>query len=136
MVIGSPRWGVPRIPDTGSQSGPRAESSGHLGCPASRVCYLAVFSGARMDAAGGGFPKNRPCRWRNIAPSPPAYIVARKEPLTSMGWRYGRWLDTALDPGVHMRGLSRARLSRVYPVSNPGEPFLSRRKLSGGLFSI
>src|SRR6056297_325072 len=80
MVIGSPRWGVPRIPDTGSQPGPRGESSGHLGCTASRVCYLVVFSGARMDSARGGFPKNRPCRWRNIAPSPPAYKVSRKEP--------------------------------------------------------
>jgi len=34
----------------------------------------------------GGFPKKRPCRWRNCAPSPPAYVSARKGTIK-------QWLD-------------------------------------------
>src|SRR5690606_861281 len=40
---------------------------------------FTVLSGRRgWTLDSGGFPKIRPCRWRNAEPSPPAYVSARK----------------------------------------------------------
>ena len=57
----------------------------HRGVHRPRRCYCVVISGCAVASGRGGFPKNRPCRWRCDALRPPVYTIAQKEPETSTG---------------------------------------------------
>ena len=50
----------------------------HPGVHQTSHCYCVVISGSGVDSTRGGLPKIRPCRWRNCALRPPAYVSARK----------------------------------------------------------
>ena len=65
-------------PDTSSPPGLHEGSSGRRTYPMPKVCFVVVFSRLRVDARWGGFPKNRPRRWRYCALRPPAYVFGRK----------------------------------------------------------
>jgi hypothetical protein len=66
----------------------------------------------------GGFPKIRPCRWRNIAPSPPAYVSARKGTgKQRLGGLDPGWTPEA-SPGVHF-GMSVGSPERTTPSISP-----------------
>ena len=65
--------------------GLRAESSGRDGRPAIRRVVVGGFSGLAWIRMPGGFPKIRPCRWRSIAPRPPAYDFRQEGPANSSG---------------------------------------------------
>src|SRR5690554_3546565 len=54
-------------------------SAGYPPCAAGQMVEFTVLAGRRgWTLDSGGFPKIRPCRWRNAEPSPPAYVSARK----------------------------------------------------------
>ena len=62
----------------------------------------------------GGFPKIRPCRWRNAEPSPPAYVSARKGTgKQRLGGMDPGWTPEA-STGVHL-GISVGSLERTTP---------------------
>lgn len=68
---------VPRWTPSGVQRRP--------GYPAERPVFIGVCAGLWWIRIPGGFPKIRPCRWRSIAPRPPAYDFRQEGPVNSSG---------------------------------------------------
>ena len=80
----------------------------------------------------GGFPKNRPCRWRCVALRPPAYVSARKGTRKQrVGGLDPGWTPEA-SPGVHL-GTSVGPSERTTPSISPWIPSEGRSVSPSGV---
>jgi hypothetical protein len=101
------RWGPPASGWTPASAGYPPRAAGQM-FGFTRVSWRRGWT---LDS--GGFPKNRPCRWRYFAPSPPAYVSARKGTGKQRlgGLDPGRTPEAS--PGVHLRRKER-RFARAH----------------------
>src|SRR5690606_4969685 len=80
----------------------------------------------------GGFPKIRPCRWRNAEPSPPAYVPARKGTgKQRLGGADPDWTPEA-SLGFHL-GISVGSPERTTPSISPWIPSEGRSVSPSGV---